>query len=277
MMRNRVGNVEHKAAARVREHRDKIEMAAKAGWIAKGALYLTLGVLALLAAIGSGGAITGSEGVLQWVAGMPFGTVLLVLAGIGLACYALWRFAQAIVDPEVHKDKKEMIAKRIGWTLSGAMHVALSVAAFQLVAGRSGGSSKQTWLAQILSSGFGAFVIGVLGVVAIAFGLYQFKKAVDLAFLQDMDTHAMSPKERKTLRLVGRLGLAARGVVFPIIGYFLLEAAVESDPSEAAGVGGALGEIAEAGWFLLALVAIGLAAYGVLQLFFAKYRHVRVG
>lgn len=261
----------------MRQHRDKIEMAAKAGWIAKGGLYVTLGILALTAAVGSGGALTGNEGVLQWISNRPFGTLLLVLAGIGLACYALWRFAQAIVDPEVHKDHKEMIVKRLGWALSGAMHVALSVAAFQLVVGGGdGGQSKQTWLSQILSSGFGAFVVGVLGVTAIGYGLYQFKKALDLAFLQDVDTGAMSHNERKTLRVVGRLGLAARGVVFPIIGYFLVKAAVESDASEAAGVGGALGQIAETSWILLAIVALGLSAYGVLQLFFAKYRRVRV-
>jgi hypothetical protein len=84
----------------------------------------------------------------------------------------------------------------------------------------------------------------------------------------------MSVKERKSIRIAGRLGHSARGVVFHIIGYYLIQAALKADPGKAKGVGGALHEVAQSGWFVLAIVACGLAAYGVLQLFFAKYRHL---
>ncbi|MFW5741414.1 MAG: DUF1206 domain-containing protein, partial [Myxococcota bacterium] len=91
-----------------------------------------------------------------------------------------------------------------------------------------------------------------------------------------VDTASMSHKEQKTFRFVGRVGLAARGVVFPIIGYFLVKSAVNASPGTAKGVEGALEQIAQAGVIPLAIVAAGLAAYGVLQFFFAKYRHVSV-
>lgn len=258
-----------------RRHDDKIEKAAKAGWFSKGSLYVTLGVLAVMAAVGAGGEIEGGKGVMQWVAGQPFGQFLLVIAGIGFSAYALWRFVQAVVDPEHHKSDKREAAKRIGWGLSGVMHASLAVACFQMLNG-GGGQSKKMWLDQALTQSWGPWLVGALGVFVVGVGLYQFKKSAELGFMDDVETSKMSASETKTLKIVGRMGHAARGVVFPIIGYFLVKAAVEANPAEAKGVGGALHQIAQAGWFWMALVAVGLAAYGVLNLFYAKYRRVNV-
>lgn len=259
-----------------KEHEDQIEKAAKAGWFSKGSLYVTLGVLAIMAAVGTGGSISGSKGVLAWVSGQFFGQFLLGVAGVGFAAYALWRFVQAAVNPEQHKSKKRMVIKRIGWAMSGVVHVSLSVAAFQMLGGGSSGQGKKVWIDQALSESWGPFLVGALGVFVIGVGLYQFKKAAELGFMDDVEVARMSPKETKLLRAVGRAGHAARGVIFPIIGYFLLQAAIQSNAGQAKGVGGALHTIAEAGWFWLALVAAGLVAYGVMNLLYARYRGVDV-
>ena len=273
-------HVEHlgrHADALAHRHRDKLSMAASIGWAAKGALYVCLGVLAVMAAIGEGGAIMGKQGVLHWIASQPFGRVLLALAGIGFACYALWRFVEAIVDPHRHPDKKTMIAKRVGSAASGVLHAGLSVAAFQMLAGNSPGNGRHTWLAKAMSMGTGGVVlVCALGVIAILVGLYQFKKAASLEFMDEVDRGRMSHREVSVLRAVGRAGYAARGVVLPVIGYFLIVAALARNPSAAKGTGGALGALAQAGWWVLAIVAVGLTAYGILQLFFAKYRRVRL-
>lgn len=258
-----------------REHQDKLQLAAKLGWLAKGALYITLGALAVVAAFGQGGAVEDGKGVLSWVASQPFGTFLLAAAGVGFICYALWRVVQVIFDPERHHSNKEMIAKRLGWAASAVTHGALAVAAFQLIVGEQGQSQKM-WLSEVLRHDWGPWLVGALGAFVIGVGFYQFKKAKDLAFMDDVNTRQMSHKETNVFRLVGRFGFAARGVVFPIIGYFLIEAAVTASPSQAKDVGGALMEIGEAGMIPLAIVALGLAAYGVAQLFFAKYRRVNV-
>ncbi len=255
---------------------DKVTTAAKAGWAAKGGLYVTLGVLALMAAFGAGGGTAGGQDVLQWVAQQSFGTILLGLAGIGFSCYALWRFVQAIIDPESHKSATIGTLKRVGWTLSGVVHAALAYAAFQLASGTGSGGQKQMWMSQVLSESWGPYLVGGLAVFVIGVGLYQFKKAFKLGFMRDVNTAEMTHKEEKTFRLAGRVGLSARGVVFPIIGYYLMKAAVEANAAAAqgAGVGGALDKIAAAGTLPLAIVAFGLAAYGVLQLFFVRYRDV---
>jgi len=124
---------------------------------------------------------------------------------------------------------------------------------------------------------WGQVLIGLGGAVAIGVGLYQFKKAVDLAFMEDVRVSQMSDKEVKVMKVVGRSGFSARGVVFPIIGYFLIKAAINHNPAQAKGVGGALAELSQTSWVLLLVIAIGLAAYGVMHLFFARYRQVRFG
>lgn len=182
-----------------------------------------------------------------------------------------------VVNPARHESTAKMVAKRVGWGASGAVHAGLAIAAFQGMSGSSQagqGGGQKIWLSSMMQESWGPIVIGLLGIGVVGVGLFQFAKAVKLRFLEDVDTGAMSAKEQKVLRVVGRMGLAARGVVFPIIGYFLIQAALTADPNKAKGVGGALHEIAQSGWLMLAVIAIGLTAYGILQLFFAKYRRL---
>ncbi len=252
----------------VRKHESKLKVAAKFGWFAKGSLYVTLGVLATMAAFGAGGSVEGGKGILEWVATKPFGQAMLAFAALGFTGYSLWRFTQAAVNPQ--PDDAHTL-KRIGWALSGIAHASLAFAAMQLLLG-GGSKGKRMWVDQALQESWGPILIGALGVFVIGVGLYQFKKAYELRFMSDIDSGQTSPEERTALRTVGRIGLAGRGVVFPVIGYFLIKAAMNASPSQAKGVGGALHTIAEAGWIWLALVAIGMLAYGILNLAYARYR-----
>lgn len=86
----------------------------------------------------------------------------------------------------------------------------------------------------------------------------------------------MSELEDKAFTVIGTVGIVARGVVFALVGVFLVRAAYQYDPKEAVGLDGALGEIARApyGPFLLGLVAAGLFAFGLYSLAEARYREV---
>jgi hypothetical protein len=267
---------EQRAERKVGQHAEKFELAARVGWVAKGALYVTLGGLALLAAFGEGGALRGGRGVLQWVAGQPFGKVLLGLAGVGFALYALVRLLQSIVLPDRSGDRRSKALRRVGHATSAVVYGALAVAAFQILNGNGAGGGR-SWLSQVMHAGtWGVLFVGLIGAIIVVVGLYQFKPAIDLDFMDEVDTARMSQREIAVLKVVGRAGLAARGVVFPIIGYFLIVAAKQHDASEAKDVGGALGELARTSWIALTIIAAGLVAYGILQLFFAKYRRVQV-
>ncbi|HEY0868452.1 MAG TPA: DUF1206 domain-containing protein, partial [Fimbriimonas sp.] len=86
----------------------------------------------------------------------------------------------------------------------------------------------------------------------------------------------MSPEETATAVAAGRIGLAARGIVFSVIAWFLAKAALSQNPQQAKGFAGALKEIAEApyGIWLFGLTAAGLIAFGVFMFLLAKYRRM---
>ena len=83
---------------------------------------------------------------------------------------------------------------------------------------------------------------------------------------------ALGHTQRRWARALGRLGMAARGLTFEVVGLLLLRAAFHEDPREARGVGGALR-------FLQGQqhggVVLGLLAYGLYALVEARYRRVR--
>jgi hypothetical protein len=103
--------------------------------------------------------------------------------------------------------------------------------------------------------------------------LYEAYKA---KFQDTLRLNQMSPAEKKWAKRLGQFGIAARGVVFGVIGLFLMQAARQSDASEARGLGGALAALAAQpyGSWILGLVALGLIAYSLYSLVEAKYRRI---
>jgi hypothetical protein len=244
------------------------------GFVAKGAVYAIIGVLALQVAFGDGGAFLDSNQAADQVKVQPFGQVLLALLGTGLGCYALWHFAQAALDPGGHDHGVKRIAKRIGWAGTGVLHTFLAVSAFQTLAGVRGNDRKSSWLAMLLDKPGGSWAMIAIGVAIIAAGAYQFVRAYKASFEKKLETHRMSATERLWTRRVGRFGLIARGMVFPIIGWFFIQAGRHANAKEAEGTGAALREIATNRWgeILLPIVAAGLCAYAIFMLVSAKYR-----
>ncbi|NJK88501.1 MAG: DUF1206 domain-containing protein [Myxococcales bacterium] len=254
---------------------ERMEKLMRVGFFTKGVVYLILGVLAASAALGSGGQVTGSKGAISVLGSQPFGTFLLWLVGFGLAAYALWRLASAIIDPENEGSDAKGIAKRVGYLVSGILHTALAVAVFQMAAGSgSSGGNRQTWIAMVMQESVGRWLIFILGIGAIAAGLKQLVSAKRADFHKTLRTSRMSPKLFRAVTALGRLGFAARGVVFGIIGYYAARAALNTNPSQVVGIGGALRKLSTSTGdaILLVIVALGLAAYGVYMLVASRYR-----
>lgn len=257
-----------------------LEKLARFGIATKGVVYLLMGALAVMAAAGaSGGRVTGNEGAVRTLGEQPFGQVLLALVAVGLGGYALWRFAQAAFDPDNDGTGAKGIAKRVGYAAVGAVYVGLAAGAVQTLTGSGGRGdrSQRMWLDALLAGDAGQVAVALLGLVVVGVGLFQFKRAVTADFMRELDTRRMSAAERTWTERLGRLGHAARGVVFPILGWFLVRAATRADSSEWRGSAGALRELArqDHGTALLAVVAAGLAAYGVYEI--AESRHRRIG
>jgi hypothetical protein len=248
------------------------DRAARVGFVAKGVVYAIVGAYALERAIGRGGAFLDKEAVAEKVVILPFGKVLLAALGIGLLGYAAWRFVQAAVDPRGDARGLKGVARRIGRAGSGAIHAFLGVSVLQALTGAD--DDRRAWVAEVVARPGGRWVLVGAGLGVIGVGLFQWWRAFSASFAKKLDASEMSADDRRWAIRLGRLGLIARGVVFPLIGGFLVDAGLDTDPSQAKGTGGALREIATApmGPVLLSIVAIGLIAYAVLMALNARYR-----
>jgi len=272
-----------RARAAVDEHEVAkwVERLARLGYAAKGVVYGLVGVLAAQLAFGTGGEVTGTRGAIREIGQGSFGQIALVLVALGLLGYATWRLVQGIRDVEGKGNDAEGLVKRTGYVGSGLIHASLAFYAASIALGNGGGSgggSARSMTAELLSHSWGAWLVGLAGLVTIGVGLYQFYLGYKAKFTRHWLTGEMSPAQRTWGVRAGRFGLMARGVVFGLMGLFFLRAARQSDASEVEGLGGVLAEIASQGYgtWLLGIVALGLVAYAVYCFVQARYRYFQV-
>ncbi|MGI8683746.1 MAG: DUF1206 domain-containing protein [Acidimicrobiales bacterium] len=255
-----------------------VEGLARAGLVARGVLYLTVGVLALQIAFGSKDKNADKQGALSALARQPLGKFLLVAVAVGFAGYALWRFLDAILDTDGEGTDLSGIAKRAADFARGLLYVSFFVTAVRLVTGSSGEdqSKEADVTARVMSAPLGRFLVALVGAAIVGGGLYTGYRAVSKKYRKKLRTGEMSPTVRRMVTAVASVGLAARMVVFLLIGTFLLKAAIDYDANEAVGVDGALKRLADRpyGPLLLAVVAVGLFAYGLYSFVEARYRKV---
>ncbi len=251
-----------------------IEVAARVGYLAKGVVYCVVGTLALLFAFHeAGGQLTGGKGAISKLGAQPWGHFLLWATAGGMLCYAIWSAVRALLNPE-HKRGFGGGLARVGYGLAAISHASLALYAAQSAYGASTGSGgTETWVGKVMTMPFGRVAVGLAGLVAVGFGLFQLYRAAKDKPEAKLDFASMSSNEQRLARLVSRLGAAARGVVFPVIGISLIVAAMRVNPREASDLGEALRELATGpfGSIVLPLVAAGLFAYGINQFFLARY------
>jgi hypothetical protein len=263
------------------EHEVWPDKVARAGYIAKGVVYITVGVLAVLLAFGEGGEAGGSKNAIVALMSMTFGYAMVLVLTIGLACYALWRWLQVFVDPEgrASGDAKGW-ARRLVYAVSAVLYTALTVWAVSLLAGdarsgQSGGATK--WSSEVMAMDWGRWLIALIGIGVIIGGIMEVGKVIKQSFTDRLKLQHVSEKARKGIKVFGSVGLTARAVVFWIIGGSLIYAAYTANPQQAESFGTALSGLRSQpyGWWLFTIVSIGVVAYGAFQIAKGLLRRVQ--
>jgi Domain of Unknown Function (DUF1206) len=262
----------------VREVAPWVAHLARIGYAAKAVLYGTIGFLAAKAALGEGGRTTDMRGALREVVRAPMGEVLLFLVAAGLAGYAIWRIVDAITDAEGKGDGAKGIARRIGSAVRGLGHGALAIGAFKLATGSDdgGGGGTGQLASRSMDIAGDTWPLWVAAAGVIAYSCYQLYRAYAAKLGSQLNLGAASAAVGHWVIGLSRFGIAARGVVFGLVGVLLVRAALHKDPQEAGGIRDSLQMLGEMGRWPLAAVAFGLVAYAVYELLNARYRRIHI-
>ncbi len=263
----------------VQAHRSKIELLARAGFAAKAIIYATIGALALQVALGLGGEIEGKSGALQMIAKQPFGSIMLSILIIGFLGYAIYRLVQGVFNTELEDNDLKGIGKRISYLFRGIVYSGLAIATTRiLLKAKSDSKSASDWSSQVMAHPAGHWVIGTVGLGVICVGAYQFYKAITDKDQQKLKLGEIAPAIRPTFKKIAKLGLSARGIVFCMIGFFLLKAAWYNNSNQAKGFAETLQSLLSQpyGSILLGLVAAGMIMYAIFEAFKARYKQINI-
>jgi len=249
---------------------------ARAGLTARGVLYILIGWVALLVALGQTARQADQQGALQLLAGQPYGLVSLWLLGIGFTGYALWRLSEAAFGVTGEGDGAAPLLKSLARAVIYAFFAYLT---FKIISGAAGGSQtrkQQDLTATVMHHAGGRWLVGIAGLVIVIAGLVLVAEGVRRKFLKYLQLAQMSPRTRRVVEWLGMIGTAARGAVFALAGVLVTEAAVTYKPSKAGGIDKALLTLRNQpfGEFLLILAALGLVIFGVYGLCEARWRKV---
>ena len=197
----------------------------------------------------------------------------------GLVGYSAWGFIRAVFDPLRRGSDPTGVAARLGFAWSGLSYAGLLMFTVQLMLGKTRGNDSDSIsnaVATVLQRPLGSWLALVAGLVAVGAGLAQFGDAYRASFKKDLHRHAMSRAERVTADTLGRFGMISRGVIFTMLGWFIVEAALHRDAARAQGMGAAFQVLATqpAGHLLLAIVALGFIALGLHS--FANARWIKM-
>ena len=256
------------------------ESLVRAGYVARGAVYLAMGASGLAVAVGLAESARDARGAIRLIGRLPFGDVLVASLAVGLAGYAMLSFVAAVHDPERNGRGPLGILLRVADALAGAFYVVLAAGAIRLLADPGGGGARvaEEWAAHALAMPAGAWLLGIAGAALTASGVFLAFKSSFARFGEKLDHPTLDAGMRRALVAAARVGTAARGIILGLCGSWLMRAAVTRSPEHVGDFGDALDALGAMtlGPFLLAAASLGFLAYGAYQVGKARYRTVRL-
>jgi Domain of Unknown Function (DUF1206) len=250
----------------------------RAGFLARGIMYIVIGWIALLVAFRKTGQQADKTGALHELSATPAGVVALWVLVIGFLGMAIWRLSEAAFGASGGGRPKT--STRLASLVKAAIYavVAWGVLEYAIGVGSPPSSDQQSvdLTATVMRHPGGRIAVIVIGLAFIGGGLYLGYQSWRKRFLDDLLLGEMGKRTRRIVEWLGRVGGIARGIVFMTAGVFLVVAAAEAKPGQAKGIDSALRTLAKTpgGPWLLVLVAIGLVMFGLFSCSEVRWRRV---
>jgi hypothetical protein len=258
-----------------------VKKLARLGFYTKGVLYMVIGVLAILLVAGlRGGKIADPTGALGVIAQKPFGKILLIVFIVGAIGHGLWNILRGAADVDnVGKDWLG-IAKRILFIGIGIFYIGLALTAWSILFSENvsdaNGELPKTITTVLFALPLGAVLVFIIGLSIIGAGFHECYSGISGKFQENYRSWEIKGWHQTFITILGVLSFTARAVIFLLMGWFFILAAINYKAEQAAGLDGALLTLAQNsyGGILLFVTAIGLVCHGILAFYEANYRRI---
>ncbi len=243
----------------------RLEVFARAGFAARGIVYLALGYFAFMNTQGEA-----AGDVLERLRTAPAGALLIGALAFGLFGYGLFRLIGGILDLDDEGRTAIGIATRIGLVVSGLAHWLLCALAILILVSGSGGSDQQEEAAARTAFEYpgGALLVGLVGAVIALSGVGQLLIGARGGYMKFLNA-----RQPWIARFTGALGYGARGAVFIVIGWQVVSLAIGWGGRQL-GFDSALDLIARREW-VFPCIAVGLGLFGIFSLYAAAHLRIR--
>lgn len=243
-------------------HESKFQWLARFGFVMRGLLYMVIALLVL--GTGRTEDLTGAMEYLDH----GFGRGLMIFVIAGMTGYGLWRVSDAAFGMDSGRHHAKAWRRRGAAGFSGAIYLFLAYKALRImIGGRAGSGDAHEHAASALNLPAGVLVLAVAAAVLIGAGLVQLYKAWSCSFLHHLDERGQQP----FAKWLGRIGYAARAVIFLTVGWLLARSALHHSAAEAGGLEQALDALRGP---LEMPVAAGLFLFGFYSMIEARFRSI---
>ena len=254
---------------------------ARLGFYTKGFLFIVIGILAVMVATGEkGGKLADPTGALAKIATLDFGKILLMIFIVGAVGHGFWNILRGTADVDNAGNKWQGIVKRVIAIGVGIFYVWLAFSAANILFServrQQNGEIPRTLASIILALPLGVVLMFLIGLCIIGTGFHEFYSGITGKYQENFRLFPLGKKQRRFVNFLGIFSFTARALIFCLVGYFFISAAIHYNPNEVVGIDGALATLARTyyGKTILFITAVGLVCHGLLSLYEARFRRI---
>jgi hypothetical protein len=250
-----------------------MDRAVRIGMIAYGIVHLTIAWLGIQLAFGDHSGSASRNGALKQLAKQPFGEVVVWVVAIGMFLLVVWKLVEAFIDFSLEEGAKKAF-KPGSDIFKAIVYGTLGVSALRVATGSKSMSNTSDYTATLMDQPFGRWLVGLVGLAIIGYGLYLCYRGWSEKFLEHLDLQGRSGDAGRAYKLFGKVGYIAKGLAIGVVGILFMYAAIDHSAKKSGGLDQALRKVLEQpfGPALLFAISIGIACYGLFC--FARARHL---
>ncbi|WP_397300013.1 MULTISPECIES: DUF1206 domain-containing protein [Nonlabens] len=250
---------------------------ARIGIATKGAVFLLMGITALITAFQLTYALKSGDDVLKWISHLSFGWFLILLMSIGLAGYIFSRFFLTFNMQDYDSDSGKPTFRRAAYFINGIGYCLLLFTCLKLLFGMPDDDGNPGWKIKILQSVWGKIIVFIIATGLAVSAINEWW--ISFSTMMDKMTHKenLTDHQYKYLMLLGRIGRFSRGIVFAVFAYILARSAYYNMQNLPKGADAAFAFMhVEYGAIIMGLVSSGVLFYGLFLILSSKYRNIPI-